>query len=77
MRVDRQHFRFSRGVHPALAPWGVQLGLEYMRQWGGGGVAQDLVDNYPAPVVDPPTGSVAASTAPILAQMSLVSVSST
>jgi phenylalanyl-tRNA synthetase beta chain len=46
-------YRFSRGVHPALAPWGVQLGLERMRQWVGGVVSPDLVDNYPAPVVDP------------------------
>ncbi len=46
-------FRFSRGVHPALASWGVQLGLEYMRLWSGGLVSKDLVDCYPVPVVDP------------------------
>ena len=46
-------FRFSRGIHPALAPWGVSLGLEYMRRWAGGQVAEGLVDQYPLPVVDP------------------------
>jgi len=46
-------FRFSRGIHPALAPWGVMLCLEYMRQWAGGQVAQGLIDNYPLPAVDP------------------------
>jgi len=46
-------FRFARGVHPELAPWGVQLGLERMRQWGGGTIAQGMVDRYPAPVADP------------------------
>ena len=29
-------FRFSRGVHPALAEPGVQRGLEYMAAWSGG-----------------------------------------
>ena len=42
-------YRFSRGVHPALAPRGVQRGLELMRRWAGGAVAQGLVDNYPLP----------------------------
>ncbi len=46
-------FRFSRGIHPALAPWGVALCLEYMRRWAGGQVAQGLIDNYPLPAVDP------------------------
>ncbi|MCX6551774.1 MAG: phenylalanine--tRNA ligase subunit beta [Acidobacteria bacterium] len=47
-------YRFSRGVHPALAEKGVQRALELMRQWAGGTVAQGLVDQYPgetAPVV--------------------------
>ncbi len=46
-------YRFSRGVHPAVAEIGVRRGLELMRQWSGGLVAEGLVDNYPLPPVDP------------------------
>jgi len=46
-------YRFSRGVHPAMAERGVRRGLELMRQWSGGAVAQGLVDNYPLPPVAP------------------------
>jgi len=46
-------FRFSRGVHPALAKPGVQRGLEYMAAWSGGKVAPGLVDEYPLPPKDP------------------------
>jgi phenylalanyl-tRNA synthetase beta chain len=46
-------YRFSRGVHPALAEAGVRRGLELMRLWSGGIVSQGLVDNYPQPPVDP------------------------
>jgi phenylalanyl-tRNA synthetase beta chain len=46
-------FRFSRGVHPAMAGRGVRRGLELMRQWAGGRLAQGLVDNYPLPPVAP------------------------
>ncbi|HWQ83136.1 MAG TPA: phenylalanine--tRNA ligase subunit beta [Anaerolineales bacterium] len=46
-------YRFSRGVHPALAERGVQRGLELMRAWAGGEVAEGLVDNYPLPPEDP------------------------
>ena len=46
-------FRFSRGIHPALAPWGVTLCLEYMRRWSGGKIAKGLVDLYPMPQLDP------------------------
>jgi phenylalanyl-tRNA synthetase beta chain len=46
-------YRFSRGVHPALAELGVLRGLELMREWTGGVVAQGLVDNYPLPPIDP------------------------
>jgi phenylalanyl-tRNA synthetase beta chain len=45
-------YRFSRGVHPALAPWGVQLGLDYMSRWAGGVISKGVVDSYPAPVED-------------------------
>jgi phenylalanyl-tRNA synthetase beta chain len=46
-------YRFSRGVHPALAERGVRRGLELMRLWSGGIVAQGVVDNYPLPPDDP------------------------
>ena len=42
-------YRFSRGVHPAMAPRGVNRGLELMRQWSGGVVHDGLVDKYPLP----------------------------
>jgi phenylalanyl-tRNA synthetase beta chain len=40
-------FRFSRGVHPALADQGVRRGLQLMAEWSGGKVAPGLVDEYP------------------------------
>ena len=46
-------YRFSRGVHPAMAERGVRRGLELMQQWAGGTVVPDLVDEYPLPPVDP------------------------
>lgn len=46
-------YRFSRGVHPTMAELGVRRGLEWMRRWTGGRVAQGLVDNYPLPQRDP------------------------
>lgn len=53
-RTAKQHnlpseasFRFSRGVHPALAELGVRRGLQYMALWSGGTVAPGLVDEYP------------------------------
>lgn len=46
-------YRFGRGVHPALASWAVDLGLERMAAWSGGNIAQGLVDNYPQPPIDP------------------------
>jgi phenylalanyl-tRNA synthetase beta chain len=42
-------YRFSRGVHPAMTVRGVSRGIELMRQWAGGIVAQGLVDEYPRP----------------------------
>jgi phenylalanyl-tRNA synthetase beta chain len=41
--------RFSRGVHPSQAEIGVGRGIEFMRQWGGGQIAQGMVDEYPLP----------------------------
>ena len=46
-------YRFSRGVHPAMAERGVLRGLELMQQWSDGAVAQGLVDAYPKPYIDP------------------------
>ena len=46
-------YRFSRGVHPALASQGVILGLQRMAEWSGGQVYKGLVDQYPAPPDDP------------------------
>lgn len=40
-------FRFSRGVHPAMAERGVALGLHYMSQWANGKIAPSIVDVYP------------------------------
>jgi phenylalanyl-tRNA synthetase beta chain len=40
-------FRFSRGVHPALAEQGVKRGLQLMAEWSDGKIAPGLVDEYP------------------------------
>jgi phenylalanyl-tRNA synthetase beta chain len=42
-------YRYSRGVHPAMAERGVRRCLELMASWSGGQVATGLVDNYPLP----------------------------
>ncbi len=46
-------FRFSRGVHPALAEQGVRRGLQLMAEWSGGKIVPGLVDAYPLKPVDP------------------------
>jgi phenylalanyl-tRNA synthetase beta chain len=46
-------YRFSRGVHPALAPEGVRLCLDRIAAWSGGQIAADLVDEYPLVREDP------------------------
>ncbi|MCZ2127822.1 MAG: phenylalanine--tRNA ligase subunit beta [Anaerolineales bacterium] len=53
-KTARQHnlpseasFRFSRGVHPALADQGVKLGLRYIAEWANGKIAAGFVDEYP------------------------------
>ena len=46
-------YRFSRGVHPAMAERGVRLCLKVMQQLAGGTVAKGLVDEYPLPPKDP------------------------
>jgi phenylalanyl-tRNA synthetase beta chain len=45
-------YRFERGVHPAMAERGVRRGLELMRLWSGGMVAEGLVDQYPRPAAE-------------------------
>ncbi len=42
-------YRFSRGVHPAMAERGVRRGLELMQAWANGNVTSGLVDAYPLP----------------------------
>jgi phenylalanyl-tRNA synthetase beta chain len=46
-------YRFSRGIHPEMAPLGVRLGLDKMSNWAGGEIAADLIDCYPQPFKDP------------------------
>lgn len=46
-------WRFSRGIHPAVAETGVRLGLKRMLEWGGGEIAKGLVEEYPLPATDP------------------------
>jgi phenylalanyl-tRNA synthetase beta chain len=46
-------YRFSRGVHPAMAERGVRRCLTLMNSWGGGEIAEGLVDEYPLPPKDP------------------------
>lgn len=54
--VSEAGYRFSRGVHPALAEEGVRLCLQRMAEWTGGVVYSGLVDEYPLPAVDPEVG---------------------
>ena len=46
-------YRFSRGVHPAMAERGVRRCLELMQAWSNGTVAPGLVDQYPLPPKTP------------------------
>lgn len=46
-------YRFSRGVHPAMAKRGVERGLEFMRAWSGGVISKGIIDEYPLPTIDP------------------------
>jgi phenylalanyl-tRNA synthetase beta chain len=53
-KVDSEAaYRFSRGVHPAMAERGVRRCLELMRTLTGGTVAKGLVDAYPLPPETP------------------------
>ncbi len=42
-------YRFSRGVHPAMAERGVRRGLSVMARLTGGAIARGLLDEYPLP----------------------------
>jgi phenylalanyl-tRNA synthetase beta chain len=53
MLPSEASYRFSRGVHPAMAERGVRRGLELMQAWAGGEVAPGLVDNYALPQPEP------------------------
>jgi phenylalanyl-tRNA synthetase beta chain len=46
-------YRFSRGVHPAMAARGVRRGLDLMQAWADGEIAPGLVDVYPLPPAQP------------------------
>lgn len=49
-KVDSEAgYRFSRGVHRAMAERGVRRAIELMRTLSGGEVAKGLVDEYPRP----------------------------
>jgi len=46
-------YRYSRGMHPALALNGLKRCLQLMSLWSGGTAAPGIVDNYPLPPRDP------------------------
>ncbi|OGO14737.1 MAG: phenylalanine--tRNA ligase subunit beta [Chloroflexi bacterium RBG_13_68_17] len=47
--VSEAAYRFSRGVHPAMAERGVRRGLRLIQSLAGGRIAEGLVDAYPLP----------------------------
>ncbi len=47
LQSSQAGYRFSRGVHPALAERGCKRAAEMMRALAGGAVAQGIVDEYP------------------------------
>lgn len=40
-------YRFSRGVHPAVAEEGLKRCLYWMAEWSGGKIAPGIIDEYP------------------------------
>ncbi len=46
-------WRFSRGVHPALAESALRLCLQRILAWGGGKLVDGVLDLYPNPPADP------------------------
>ncbi|MBI9047000.1 MAG: phenylalanine--tRNA ligase subunit beta [Anaerolineaceae bacterium] len=51
--ISEASYRFSRGIHPELTSFAVEICLDRMAQWSGGRIWSGLVDEYPAPVTDP------------------------
>jgi len=47
LQSSQAGYRFSRGVHPAMAERGCKRAAEMMRALAGGAVAQGIVDEYP------------------------------
>jgi phenylalanyl-tRNA synthetase beta chain len=56
-------YRFSRGVHPAMAERGVRRGLALMHRLAGGEIAERLIDEYPKPAESHPVEVSPADTA--------------
>ena len=52
MLPSEASYRFSRGVHPAMAERGVRRGLGLMKAWAEGEIAPGLVDQFPLPPKD-------------------------
>ena len=46
-------YRNSRNLHPEIARVGAILGLKRMAEWGGGEIAEGLVDMYPQEYISP------------------------
>jgi phenylalanyl-tRNA synthetase beta chain len=46
-------YRFSRGIHPALAEQSVKLCLSRLQSWSNAEIASELIDSYPSPPIDP------------------------
>jgi phenylalanyl-tRNA synthetase beta chain len=51
--ISEAAYRFSRGVHPAMAERGVRRCLALIQQLAGGTIAEGLIDEYPLPPADP------------------------
>ena len=49
LQSSQAGYRFSRGVHPAIAPRANRRAAELMRELGGGRIARELADEYPRP----------------------------
>ncbi|MDP6792441.1 MAG: phenylalanine--tRNA ligase subunit beta, partial [Anaerolineales bacterium] len=49
LQSSQAGYRFSRGVHPAIAPRANRRAAEMMRELGGGRIAQELIEEYPRP----------------------------
>lgn len=50
LQSSQAGYRFSRGVHPEVAPHANRRAADLIRQMGGGKISQDLVDEYPRPL---------------------------